>query len=702
MTISPDAFRNELFASTSPDTSDLYFTGVIRHHMELKNGSQSTGAASGGTDAALAALQNSLASYEQEKQAKQTNITTSILPPPKNRFEAARREKLGKRGQLAPTPNASLPASPAFGPHGAASTSIAITSNPDDGDGVRWQAMKTPLLHLLATKPASSETLASKTHVPHQEVLELLQKYGRQIESKWQLTDRAYRELDVWKFKYPSKESRQAAIDGAIKAFDRLRIGKEDDLWQMLLPRGERGQGKVLSRLHLGSGSSQNRGLTPTYQGSPMPHVDGHESKSASAVNTPRLGASTPRPGSSKGDVMKRLLSKDPAKARKAREVEAAKERKRKEREAAASDREVNGRPSKKQATQKATANVKSAEYVQSSDEDSSSEVVASRLQKSEQIPKPKAKDRSTAVTSISPDSSDEDVKARTVKSSTAHSRTASTNSMKTASPALKASKPKPAGQSTPQTSQSLSAPASQHKSQRSPQKHDSRPNVPSPLGAARPRLASDVSERSAVGVQRVKHNGESTPRGLGISNGTTTKARDETSAGSGTAPTSASLKQSGKSVGTPKQMNTTNPDSKASSGITKRKADASKESLKLPSKHRKTESTSSLSHSSTNNGSGNYSSGTSPSDPLSGSSVTSSDSTTAPLREISYAQGTNIAQSFRDTYYPAYVKLYDEQSAMEARGEKVPEADRDRLLRMHRRLEQMKEEIARGSRAGG
>ena len=81
--------------------------------------------------------------------------------------------------------------------------------------------------------------------------------------------------------------------------------------------------------------------------------------------------------------MMKRLLSKNPKKARAA---EDAKEKKRKEREAAASDRE--GRAVKKQATgaAKASANVKSAEFVHSSEENSSDDApVASQIKEKPQ-----------------------------------------------------------------------------------------------------------------------------------------------------------------------------------------------------------------------------------------------------------------------------------------------------------------------------
>ncbi|EME82750.1 uncharacterized protein MYCFIDRAFT_182618 [Pseudocercospora fijiensis CIRAD86] len=56
------------------------------------------------------------------------------------------------------------------------------------------------------------------------------------------------------------------------------------------------------------------------------------------------------------------------------------------------------------------------------------------------------------------------------------------------------------------------------------------------------------------------------------------------------------------------------------------------------------------------------------------------------------------MARKFHDDYYPHYTKLYDEQAAMEKRGETVPKAERQKLWTLHRRLEGMKREIRAAS----
>jgi len=88
--------------------------------------------------------------------------------------------------------------------------------------------------------------------------MNVLQKIANPDQSslKWKLTDKAYKELDPYDFRYEG-EDRAVAIQSAIAAFDRQRISKDDKIWQKLLPESERGSGKILSKLNLtGPGSS--------------------------------------------------------------------------------------------------------------------------------------------------------------------------------------------------------------------------------------------------------------------------------------------------------------------------------------------------------------------------------------------------------------------------------------------------------------
>lgn len=110
-------------------------------------------------------------------------------------------------------------------------------------------AGKKVLVHLLAVKPQTYETCRKLLHFNCRDILD---KVGKKNDAgEWTLIDRAYKELDVWKFNYQKDEEREAAVQAAIRAYDRLRLPKEDKLWQMLLPQEERGKGVLLSRLNI-------------------------------------------------------------------------------------------------------------------------------------------------------------------------------------------------------------------------------------------------------------------------------------------------------------------------------------------------------------------------------------------------------------------------------------------------------------------
>ena len=703
MTLSAEAFRNELYASTAIGSlADLTFSGVVSHRANCTSSEKKGENDTAGSDAALAALQNSMASYHQEKQAKQSTIVNSVLPT---------KGRLGNNNKNNRSLHAATPsASPSLrgGPTSNPNPSMHPGSNSEAA--VRQQALRKPLIHLLALRPASTETIVSQTHIPKEDLESILQKIARQEAGKWNLSDRAYKDLDVWGFGYTSQEDRQTAVDNAVRAYDRQRIGKEEKMWQQLLPEEDRGKGIVLSRLN-GVGAAQaNRGLTPNHARSPLPDVDkGDENKPASSANTPKLGAATPRPGGGKGDVMKRLLSKDPKKARALEEAREKKRKDREAREATASDRE-SARPAKRPTTKKENPKVKSAEIVHSSDDESGEEGevreeitrVDSKVSPEKPKPKPVGKPKSGSPNT----NTDQAAKAKDSDAKPATKSKAPANPAKSiASLAGKSSNSAGVGRNTPSPANGLAAPTSQHKSQRSPQKPGTKPNVPSPLGAARPRLASDVSDRSAIGVQRTKQ-GASTPQGLGlgITSGPRRRHDTVTSNDSGSSsgsdkkraeekPARKTQKPATNGTGTPKPA--ANGVAQKSQNGAKRKAeDTSSQDIgdRPEAKHRKTESMSSQSQNSHGSTTATAQSTARTSPDLGEGS--GSDSATSVIDSITYTQGVNLAEKFRDVYYPAYTKMYDAQAAKEAKGETISKDERDRLWAMHRRLEQMKREI--------
>ena len=119
------------------------------------------------------------------------------------------------------------------------------------------KALRTPLIHFLAARPASITLLVKHLGCKQDELLEVLNRVGKEFRlspDKWTLNDKAFKELDVWNFDYPNHDDRQLAINCAISAFDRMRISTKEAVWDMLLPKNERGKGKVLSNLDLHKG----------------------------------------------------------------------------------------------------------------------------------------------------------------------------------------------------------------------------------------------------------------------------------------------------------------------------------------------------------------------------------------------------------------------------------------------------------------
>jgi RNA polymerase II elongation factor ELL len=423
-------------------------------------------------------------------------------------------------------------------------------------------------------------------------------------------------------------------------------------------------------------------------------------------------------------DMKKRLLAKDPKKARAAEE---AKDKRKRDREAVASDKE--SRPVKKQkpaaatprtamgsTAAKASSKIKSAELVHSSDDDDEE----GEVKETPSAPVPKAsrpaavtnaKPKITAARSPAPDSDDNHVKATKPTSKAAAIAKAKTSVPSTKSAASTARKDAAPGNSTPSSS-ALSAPQRQ-RTQLSPSKSSSRPTVPSPLGAARPRNASDVSDRSAIGIQRTKQ-GASTPKGLGITtqvNGARKKRQDtatsqESSEGDKKPPANNALEKGRATAanGVSAKRSVVANSAKPAIGAKRKATEALPRSEHTSDpKHRKTDSASTVSQRSHSSSFGTVrtmatTNGTSP-DAVFDSG--SSDSSGSVMDTITYEQGVEKAKNFREKYYPQYVKLYDSIAERNAKGETIRQEERDKLWRMHHRLQELKREIGVAAKKG-
>jgi RNA polymerase II elongation factor ELL len=258
----PEIYPSELYQSSTNDKEIFYFSGKLSHKLETQKAQTDTAKA----DEALANLESSLKSYEEQKASNEArfvtdknelrHLTEASQNPKGHQAQASAIRKdrfLNTLNRSNPTsPFLGAAGSPAVGPTSTARSAPTSVSK----DQVRLNAIKTPFLHLLAAKPLTLKVLAETIRATKEDCEKLLLKYSkdpREANGDQELKDKAYRELDPWKFPYPSESDRQSAIDRTISAFDRMRISTSDPIWETLLPDKQRGKGKgsELSRLKM-------------------------------------------------------------------------------------------------------------------------------------------------------------------------------------------------------------------------------------------------------------------------------------------------------------------------------------------------------------------------------------------------------------------------------------------------------------------
>ncbi|MCJ1448693.1 MAG: hypothetical protein MMC23_009210 [Stictis urceolatum] len=327
-------------------------------------------------DPAILALQEDLANLKRQKESNTTVFVkdNSKLPPAKSGKQALKGNLafLKNHRRLLPGAKAttrSMPASPSLG-------GLTPNSQRPDMKTLKQDALKTTLIHLLAAKPYSKQEVLDILKCTTAEISPLLEKWqGKMEDSKFTLSDRGYKELDVWKFAYRDQNDRQDAIDRAIKAYDRQRISVRENIWQMLLPREQRGKGKILSKLELHKGPV-DRVRTPqiNVESTTAGARASHSASDDSETQKDRLGPNAAKSGirsssqdpinkkriSEKEAQSKRLFAKDPKKA-----AQAAKAK-----ESKPSQTTTSGKAAPKKPVPAANSKVKSAEYVHDSDED--------------------------------------------------------------------------------------------------------------------------------------------------------------------------------------------------------------------------------------------------------------------------------------------------------------------------------------------
>lgn len=620
--------------------------------------------------------------------------------------------------------------------------------------------MRFALIHLLAVRPLSEHDIHQKTHIPKAQLSVLLPKIADKQGLTWELSSKPYKELDPWSFKYTS-DQRALAIDHAVRAFDRARIPKDDKVWQILLPKEERHKGKILSRLHLTVERSDQAG-TPGLASTPV-HTSAAATPKLGGTGTPRGGSGATANGRSAAGISieKRLKEAQKKGAMEKKKLEKeAKEAAAAASDRESKPRNVTARrpiPPKK-----VPSKVKSDEVVHSSDDEEEGEVKEeSSVKKSAVSRKDPLKPASRAIATERRDSSASEASApyrdnkSKPKPSTSDKLAANTVTRKDS--AISKAKPEASLLSKtaalpkkPENATAASAitkskdslaqkPArSASTTQRpniSPRRlTDTKPKVPSPLGTSPPRNASGLSEKpikqqpKAAPTANATKPVKSTPTAKGseplsffggVKTGTQSKivtkkrpiesdtesvepARKvvkSTTSTSSKAPTNVSAKSLPASS-TGKQTVTKAP---LASSALKRKANDLSSGLHdhaaPSSKHRKTDSGSTHSHTATGSSVASLTTAPTVSPHSSPAGSDFSDDNLAGILDDEYEGGTitweqtrAAAETFRSKLYPEYLKLY--RRIEQTPSDKVSKEDTVRLWQLHNRLEAIKTRI--------
>jgi len=486
-------FPSEIYSNDPDNHNTLYFSGKLSHSLEVRKAEEDTA----GADEALVALESTLKSIQEQRASNETSIIGSKgnrdtkVSPLLSQNASLRRDfnHLVPQSSTPSSPFLSANYSPRLGP-----TSAGVSPK----DQVRMDAIRIPLIHLLAIRPLTSRGVAEKLRAPRDEVEKILEKVARDTQigdGRKELKEKSYRELNVYKFNYRTPEDRQSAIANAITAYDRIRVDKKDPLWQLLLPENERGKGKCLSKLNFDKPAQVPSHATP------RPGDDGNESKA---------------------DVSDREPSKLKAKKEIATTQRKPKDKPAPARATAKADTSVPARPKDVSTKQtKPDGKFKSSERIEDSDEeaDAAEAVVA----------KPKARPTATSKTSaaasakrksgqelskpstpahiISPPKKTIHKTSLSASSSGSGSGSGSGNERPRINPSSDVSKAlKP--QSRPDSSITSNSRISPRP------RHNSSPQKPSPLGSSPPTTSTDVENSSSSKASNQSSAPSSPPSG--------------------------------------------------------------------------------------------------------------------------------------------------------------------------------------------
>ena len=413
----------------------------------------------------------------------------------------------------------STPASPAIG---------GVTPQPikRDAKTIKQQALKRPFIHLLAVRAVSEKYMASVLHASKEDLAPLLQKYGKPAidGTKYNLSDRGYKELDPWAFPYKDESDRNGVVERAVTAFDRLRISVNDPLWQKLLKQEDRGKGKTLSKL-----SNLHHGPVERVK-TPKIHLEPVLEDNSTTNNNDRgrlLAASdattaTARSKSQEASKKTATTSTPAAKSNQSKPTEMGQNKGPKSGDTKEPAKKADAKKAiiKKQVSKPASTStkVKSAEFIEDSDEEIESDEVTAAQQNASSNNKRKAEE------DLSPPSKKVDVKKTVKPAPKAPVEKKVVPKTKPAPSQIPKSLKQPQGDDArPKPSQLANQTSSSVTKKRLPESPRSVPMVrtisgkkgnplvkPSPLGSSPPTNASDMEQEKVNKADSIKSSSSS------------------------------------------------------------------------------------------------------------------------------------------------------------------------------------------------
>ncbi|EXF76390.1 hypothetical protein CFIO01_07647 [Colletotrichum fioriniae PJ7] len=257
-TFSHDLFLTKPFESTKratrlPQTSSLWkklpgSEAPKKGEQAKAKGAPST--SSSGMDSDIENLQNSIAAATASK--KQSKVMDRPLPGT-NKKATGKTAKSKLLSSMASYGNGGGKSSPSGSPALVAVSSPSINPVYASSQQIveKSKEQRSMIVHELAVQERPADYLESLWEGKDEDFKPALEKVA-QFEpdtQMWALRKNYWRELDVWKYEYDTQDTRQKAIDNAIRQFDKMRLATTETEWQKLLPREERGKGKILSKL---------------------------------------------------------------------------------------------------------------------------------------------------------------------------------------------------------------------------------------------------------------------------------------------------------------------------------------------------------------------------------------------------------------------------------------------------------------------